>query len=71
MHDFFDGTVLQGGFKRFAGHSFFETDVEFRIGDGVGDIPHFGFGLAAEFTGYRGWRVDLNGEIIAAIENLY
>jgi len=35
----------------------------------VGDIPHFGFGISAEGGGDFFGRVDLDGEVIAGVED--
>lgn len=65
----FDGTILKGGFEGLARGAFFETNVEFCTGVAVGDIPHFGFGIAAELGGDFLWRVNLNGEVVAGVED--
>lgn len=60
---------MKGFFKGVAGGSFFEADVEGGTGIAVGDVPHFGFGLAAEFGREMSGGMDLDGEIVPGIED--
>ncbi len=65
-----DGPVPDGVLKHGAGDALPETDVEFRAGLTAGDVPHFRFRLAAEQCGEIGRRVDLDGEVVAGVEDL-
>lgn len=66
---FGDGAVFDGALELRFGGVFFEADVEFGAGQAVGDEPHFGFRLAAEGGGEFGWRVNLNGKVVGAVED--
>ena len=65
----FDRSVDQGVFESRSCGTIFKTDVELGSGIAVGDIPHFGFGVASEIGGNFLRRVNLDGEIIAGVED--
>ena len=65
-----DRALGDGLFKGLSGHSFFQADVKFRPRLAVGDVPHLGLRFATEFfSNIRRW-VNLDGEVVGAIENL-
>ncbi len=64
-----DRPVMEGSFEVFLIHAFLESDVEFGSGITISDIPHFSFGFPAEFSRQlNGW-MDLNGKVIAGVED--
>ena len=50
-------------------HAAPQSDVQLRAWRGVGNVPHLRLGLASEFSGFGGRRVDLQGEFFLGIEN--
>lgn len=64
-----DGAVGDGVFEVGTGGAVFEADVEACAGIAIGDVPHFGFGLAVEGRGEVGGWVDLDGEVVAGVED--
>jgi len=70
MDDVGHATIGEGGFEALTSDAFFEARVEFRAGIGIGDEPHLGFGVASEGWGEMGGWVDLDGEVVAGIEDL-
>ena len=71
VDDVGDGSVSQCLFERWTIRAFPESDVELGPGIGVGDEPHFGFGFAPELgRDGLGW-VDLDGQVLAGVEDLH
>ena len=65
-----DAAVRDGPLEGLAGDALLEADVEFGAGEGVRDEPHFGFRLAAEFSGDVRGGMNLDGEVVRGIEDL-
>jgi hypothetical protein len=65
-----DRAIEEGLFEGFARGSFIESDVKFGLGVAVGDVPHFGLGIAAKIICDCLRRVDLDGEVVASVEDL-
>jgi hypothetical protein len=71
VDDFGERAVLQRGIELSAGDALFEPGVDFGTRIGMGDEPHFGLRVATELGSTMGGRMNLDGEIIAGIEDLH
>ena len=60
--------LFDGGFELLAGYAATQTGNQHGVRRGVKDVPHFGFGFAAEQRRKCGRRVDLEREPLAGIE---
>ena len=69
--DVFRGATLGDCFfKRLAGRARPQSGKNFRAGLGVGDVPHFGLGLAPERLCDRGRRMHLQRKCVVRVEQL-
>jgi len=66
-----DSAIVDFGFEFFWSDAAFKADEQIRVGRCLGDIPHFGLGLAAHFRGFAGGRMDLQGELFLGVEDFY
>ena len=48
----------------------FKPNIKFRAGIGVGDVPHFGFRIAAQLAGFGCGRMHLERKLFSRIQNL-
>lgn len=69
VHEVRDGAVADGLLELVAGDALAEADVEFRSGITSGDEPHFCFWFTIERGCKGGWRMDLDGEVVAGVED--
>jgi hypothetical protein len=64
-----DGSGLDLLRELVASDTAFQADIKLGPGRGIGDVPHLGFGFAAEFGGLFRWRMDLEGELFLGVED--
>ena len=70
MHAIGNRAIGDRGFERLTGHAVFEADIKFRAGIAIGDEPHFRFRFAVQRCGKRDWRMHLDREVVARVEDL-
>jgi len=70
MHAIGNRTIGDRRFERLTGHAVFESDIKFSARVAIGDVPHFCFRFTVQRCGKRDWRMHLDREVVARVEDL-
>ena len=70
VHNLVDRPFRERGFKLLARHPVPEAEIESGTGKGIGNVPHLRFRFATQTGSDFCGRMNLDGEVMAGIENL-